>query len=307
MALFGSAYPVGKLGMGQFPPFAFAALRSAILTLALLPLWRLQRPPSGQWAPLLGFAVSMGVAVYGAMYNALALAEAVSPIVIGMQLSAPFAVVLGALILREPVRPLAWAAIAAAFAGVVLIAFEPALLGDLAALGLALVSALAYAVATLCARALRDLSPFALNGWMALLALGPLIALSALLESGQWAAIASAAPGDWAVLLHAALLVSLVGHVAMFSLYRHYPVAAVIPYYALMPVFGVALTLAVFAEVPPLQTLVGAAVVITATSLIHRTTVPSPSAHAAADPEPVELGPPADGALAPEDADALPR
>jgi drug/metabolite transporter (DMT)-like permease len=39
MAIFGSAYVVGKLGVGQFPPFAFAALRSAILAVALLPLW----------------------------------------------------------------------------------------------------------------------------------------------------------------------------------------------------------------------------------------------------------------------------
>lgn len=54
-----------------------------------------------------GFALAMGIAVYGAIYSALVLAEAVSPIVIAMQLSVPFAVVLGALILREPVRPLA--------------------------------------------------------------------------------------------------------------------------------------------------------------------------------------------------------
>lgn len=306
MALFGSAYPVGKLGVGHFPPFVFAALRSTVLALALLPLWRLARPPRHLVAPLAGFCLAMGVGVYACMYAALERAEVVSPIVIGMQLSVPFAVMLGAIVLGERVRPVTWAAIAAAFGGVVLIAFEPALLHDLPALGITALGALCYAIATLCARSLRDLSPFTMNGWMAVVAIVPLVALSGLLEDGQWAALRGAGPADWTVLLHAALVVSLLGHVAMFSLYRHYPVANVIPYYVLMPVFGIAFSLALFVEVPSLQTLAGGVVVVAATWAVNRTTAPPAAAAAGApvEPEPVEYAPDPRAAESAEDVGA---
>ena len=272
MALFGSAYPVGKLGVDHFPPFEFAALRSAILTLALLPLWRFTPPQSGQGWALAGFCASMGVGVYATMYTALGMANTVSPIVIGTQLSVPFAVLLGRLFLGERVRPLTWGAIVTAFAGVVMIALEPALARDLPALGVIAASAFFYALATLFARSLRNESPFVMNGWMAASAVAPLALLSIAFETGQWHALRTADATVWGVLLHSALAVSLLAHVGMFSLYRHYPVAHVIPYYVLMPVFGIAFTLVLFTEVPSPRTLLGGAIVILATWVVNRST-----------------------------------
>lgn len=292
MALFGSAYPVGKLAVGHFPPFLFAAMRSTALALALLPLWRLRRPPPDRWRALAGFCLCMGVGVYATMYAALELARTVSPIIIGTQLSVPFAVLLGRAFLGETVRPLTWAAIIAAFGGILLIAFEPALLHDIAALLTIAVSALFYALATLFARSLRDVPAFTMNGWMAITAIVPLALLSLALEQDQWRAIETAGPAQWAVLLHSAIAVSLLGHVWMFTLYRHYPVAHVIPYYVLMPVFGIGFTLLIFAEVPSVRTLAGGAVVVLATWAVNRTTVGPPArAPAALDPEPVEYAP----------------
>lgn len=290
MALFGSAYPVGKLAVGHFPPFLFAAMRSAALAVALLPLWRLRQPPPGRWHALAGFCLCMGVGVYASMYAALDLARTISPIIIGTQLSVPFAVLLGRAFLGETVRPLAWAAIVAAFGGILLIAFEPALLHDIPALLTIAVSALFYALATLFARSLRDVPAFTMNGWMAITAIVPLALLSLALEQDQWRAIATAGPAQWAVLLHSAIAVSLLGHVWMFTLYRHYPVAHVIPYYVLMPVFGVGFTLLVFVEVPSVRTLAGGAVVVLATWAINRSTA-GPPATAPLDPEPVEYAP----------------
>lgn len=272
MAIFGSAYVVGKLGVGHFPPFAFAALRSVILAVALLPLWRLETPPRQHWPALAGFCLAMGTAVYATMYLALMLADTVAPIVIGTQLSVPFAVLLGLVVLKEPVRLATWAAIAAAFAGVVVIAFDPRLVEDLPALAAIAVSAFSYALATMFARSLRGVGPFAMNGWMAASAILPLGLLSLVFEQHQWQAVATAGWLEWGVLLHSALVVSLIGHVWMFSLYRRYPVASVIPFYVLMPVFGVAMSLVVFAEQPTAQTLLGGAVVLAATYAVNRTT-----------------------------------
>lgn len=291
MALFGSAYPVGKLAVGHFPPFAFATLRSLLLAVALLPLWRLARPAPAQRRPLIGFCLAMGVGVYATMYGSLSITTVVSPIVIGMQLSVPFAVLFGRLVLGERVRPLTWGAIVAAFCGVVMIGFDPALLNDLPALALTAVSAMCYATATLFARSLRDLSPFTMNGWMALIAIPPLGLLSLLLEQGQWQAIITAGPFDWAILAHAALAVSLLAHVGMFSLYRLYPVANVIPYYVLMPVFGILLSMSLFREIPTTQTMAGGLVVLAAVWIVNRSTRTPPATTA---PEPAGFEIPAE-------------
>lgn len=288
MAVFGSAYPIGKLAVGHFPPFAFATLRSILLAVALLPFWRLARPTPAQRGPLIGFCLAMGVGVYATMYGSLSIASVVSPIVIGMQLSVPFAVLLGRFVLGERVRPLTWGAIVAAFCGVVMIGFDPALLEDLPALGVTAVSSMCYASATLFARSLRDLSPFTMNGWMAVIAIPPLALLSLLFEQGQWQAIVTAGVIDWAVLAHAALAVSLLGHVAMFALYRLYPVASVIPYYVLMPVFGVVLSVALFQEIPTAQTVVGGIVVLIAVWVVSRSTR-IPAASTAPEPAGFEI------------------
>jgi len=272
MMLFGSAYAVGKLGVDHFPPFFFAAARSAVLATALLVVWRPRPVPRAQWGALAGFCLAMGTGVYAAMYLALDLASTVAPIVIGTQLSVPFAVILGRVVLGERVRLATWAAIAAAFGGVVVIAFDPALLHDVPALLTIAASAFCYAVATMCARSLRALHAFDMHGWMALSAIPLLGMLSLAFETGQWRAVATAGPMAWGVLLHSALAVSLVAHIWMFSLYRHYPVATVIPYYVLMPVFGIAMSLAIFQEVPTLQAGIGGAIVIAATYAVNRTT-----------------------------------
>jgi O-acetylserine/cysteine efflux transporter len=277
MSLFGSAYAVGKIGVDSIPPFAFAALRSAILAVALLPLWRLRLPPRDSLLPFAAFCMTMGTLVYATMYLALKLTSSVSPIIIGTQLSVPFAVLLGRFVLREPVRAVTWLAIAAAFGGVVVIAFDPALFSDLPALAVIAASAFFYALATMLARSLRHVGVFEMNGWTALSAAPALALLSAFTESGQIAAIRDAGLFEWAIVLHAALVVSLIGHVWMFSLYRHYPVAKVIPYYVLMPVFGIGLTLVIFTELPSVQTLVGGAIVLAATYAVNRTTSPARS------------------------------
>jgi len=274
MFLFGSAYPVGKLGVGHFPPYLFATLRSLALALILIPFWRFQLPPRHLVVPLAGFCACMGVGTYAPVFAALALSKSVSPIIIGTQLSIPIAVVLGWLTLRERVTISVWVSIAVGFAGVVVIAYEPSLTADLPALALAIISSFFYACATILGRRLRDIGSYALNGWMAFTAVLPLASISFWLEIGQIDALLSAGWPAWPTVAHGAIVVSFVGHVAMFNLYRHYEVSQIFPFYALTPVFGIVLTVLIFPEIPTVQTLIGGALVIMASYIIgHRQSV----------------------------------
>lgn len=269
-ALFGSAYALGKVGVDHFPPYLFVALRAGLVSLALLPFLRFRAVKKQQWPYLLLFSMMMGVAVFAAMYQALSLAATVSPIVIGTQLSVPFAVLLGFIFLKEPVRLTVLVAIAVAFGGIVVIAFDPSLLNSLDALFWCAIMALAYGASTVLSRGLKDLDARVMNAWMAVLSGPVMLALSLTFESGQMDALRTAEWLDWAMVVHAAIGVSVLGHVSMFALLKRYPVAMVMPFYVLTPIFGVFYSILLFNEGMTLQTGLGALMVLGAIYYINR-------------------------------------
>lgn len=269
-ALLGSAFALGKLGVDHFPPYLFVALRAGLVALALLPFLRFSVVKRHQWPYLVLFSMMMGVAVFAAMYQALSLAKTVSPIVIGTQLSVPFAVLLGFIFLKEPVKLAVLLAIAVAFSGIVVIAFDPTLLDSLDALFWCAVMALAYGSSTVISRSLKDLDAKVMNAWMATLSGPVMLALSLVFESGQWEAVVTARWLDWAMVVHAAIGVSVLGHVSMFALLKRYPVAMVMPFYVLTPIFGVFYSILLFNEGMTLQTGLGALMVLGAIFYINQ-------------------------------------
>ncbi len=71
------------------------------------------------------------------------------------------------------------------------------------------------------------------------------------------------------LILHASLVVSVIGHGFLFYLYRFYTVATVLPFYSLFPIFGIIFTFIIFIEVPNLYELIGGIIVIGSVYLIH--------------------------------------
>ena len=158
----------------------------------------------------------------------------------------------------------------AAFGGVVLIAFDESLLDSVPALLWCGGMALAYGASTVISRSLKELDARVVSAWMALLATGPVLLLSFLFEEGQWQSVLSAGWVDWAMVLHAGIGVSVMGHVSMFALLRRYPIGEVMPYYVLTPIFGVLFSVILFDELLSAQILAGAAIVIFAIMTINR-------------------------------------
>ena len=69
--------------------------------------------------------------------------------------------------------------------------------------------------------------------------------------------------------VHAGLFVSLIGHGGLFYLYKFYPVATVLPYYSLFPLFGIVLTFIIFFEIPGIYEIIGGIIVVSPVYLIH--------------------------------------
>lgn len=236
-AVWGSLFVVSTLGLYQFPPIFFTGLRFALLAVVLAPLLR---PVPGQMRRLAVVALVMGIGMYVTLYLALAWAENTGAVAVFDQLAVPFAVVLGIVCLGEAVSGRRIVGTAVALMGAFVIGFDPAALDDLDALAIITVSAFLYAVAMVLVRGLATVGAFTINAWMAAMSALPLLAVSAVFETGQLASVKNADIWGWAALAYAALVGSLVGHGGMYYLLRFYPVGLLAPFTLLTPVFAVA-------------------------------------------------------------------
>lgn len=104
MAVFGSAYPVGKIALNtSIPPILMSSLRMGIVFICLLPFWRFKIPNKKDFFPLILFSLIMGVGVNLFMNLSLLKATIISPIIIGAQLSIPLGVLASSIFLKEKI------------------------------------------------------------------------------------------------------------------------------------------------------------------------------------------------------------
>ena len=122
-------------------------------------------------------------------------------------------------------------------------------------------------------RRLRDVGVFALQGWIALCATPALALLSALFEDGQWAALQTATPWDWATPVYSALGASLVGHGIVYHLLGRYPVSVTTPLLLLSPVLAVAFGVLLWGDVLTWKLVLGGVMTLAGILVI---TVPLP-------------------------------
>ena len=270
MVLYGSAYPVGKIGTLDAPPLFLSAMRVLCVFLFFLPFFKFRLPPRQLYLPLVGFAASMGVCTYAFMYYALSFTSIVAPIIIGAQLAIPFGLILSLIFLKEEISLFKWTLIFFAFAGIVVIAYDPNFINERIALIFCILMAFFYALANMMARRLKDIDTSVLNGWCNFLAFFPLIIASFILDGNPINIITNLNNSTFIVILHASLIVSVIGHAGMFYLYRFYPVATVLPFYSLFPIFGIILTYLMFREILTMQQFIGSVLVIGSVYLIHR-------------------------------------
>ena len=270
MVLYGSSYPVGKLGVDIIPPFLFTALRLGLIFFAFLPFFRFQLPRRELLKPLLGFSLSMGIGTYATMYFALQQLSIVAPIIIGAQLSIPFGLILSLIYLRENITIKRWILIILSFIGIVIIAYDPRIINDKIGLLLIIVMAFFYALSNLLARVLREVDTATLNGWHGLIAFIPVAVLTLIIEGNPLDYLLPVDGLAIFTVLHTALVVSVIGHAGMFYLYKFYPISNVLPFYSLFPIFGLLFGFIIFSETLSLYEIVGGVLILGSTYLIHK-------------------------------------
>ncbi len=225
-----------KIGVGEFPPVFFTALRFASVALFLLPVLRLH---PGQMKTLLLAVILTGPIAFALLFAGVHLVEDASTVAIASQLGVPFSTLLSVGLLGEVIRWKRTLGIVLAFSGVALIGFDPRVLDYWSGLALVVVSCFFGSLGLIFVKRLRNIPPFELQAWIAVVGGPTLFLLSLIFETGQWRAVQTASASGWLALAFTAVMSSLIAHTAWYYLISKYPVTRLSPLTLLSPLFGV--------------------------------------------------------------------
>lgn len=252
-------------GVEAFPPVLFCAMRFLVLALCMAPFLRVKR---GQMRWLVTAALASGGLQFAIMFTGLAWSKSMSSVAIATQLGVPFTTLMSVVFLGERIRWRRTLGIVLAFAGILVMGFNPRVFESIEALGLVVLSAFVGAFGVVAIKRMSGVKPLELQAWLAWLSLPLLFAWSWLLEDGQWASIQAAGAGAWAALGYSSLVASLLAHTGFFWLLQRYPVTSVAPITVLSPLFSVVLSVWLLGDVLDWRILTGGALTLTGVVIV---------------------------------------
>jgi O-acetylserine/cysteine efflux transporter len=164
-----------KIGVGQFPPIFFTALRFGSLALFLVPMLKIHR---GQMANLAAAAMLTGPAAFALLFAGIYLAEDAATVAVASQMSVPFSTLMSIWFLGETIRWRRTLGIVLAFAGIVIISFDPRVFAYWEGLALVVCSSFVSSLGLVFLKRLEGIRPLELQSWVALAGGSVLLVLS---------------------------------------------------------------------------------------------------------------------------------
>jgi O-acetylserine/cysteine efflux transporter len=225
-----------KIGVGQFPPIFFTALRFGSLALFLVPMLKIHR---GQMTNLFAAALLTGPAAFALLFAGIFLTEDAATVAVATQMSVPFSTLMSVLFLGETIRWRRTMGIVLAFSGIVIISFDPRVFAYWEGLALVVCSSFVSSLGLIFLKRLKGIKPLELQSWIALAGGSILLVLSLILEAGQMTAIRNATWEGWGALFFTTVMSSLIAHTAWYFLVSRYPVTSLSPLTLLSPLFGI--------------------------------------------------------------------
>ena len=258
-------FVVGKIGVSQIPPLLMIALRFALVAALLSPFLR---SPGKSWGLVIAVSVVLGGLHFGLMFTGLRGVDA-GPAAIAIQLTAPFSAILAAAFYRERMGLSQILGMGVAFAGVYVLAGDPAMTPSLPHLLLVVAAAFAWAVANILIKRLRGINVFVLNAWVALLALPQLLLASLLFEHGQLEALAAADWRAWGAIIYMALAASITAYGLWYYLLGKYEVNRIVPLTLLSPVLAVGFAIVILDEPLSVRIVAGGLLTLAGVAMIQ--------------------------------------
>ena len=240
------------------PPLFYAACRFAVVALATLP-WLLPAPRPTWRMVVIGLLIGFGS--FGLMFVGLKTTTPSQAAVI-VQLGVPMTTLLSVAMLGETIRWRRGLGIALAFAGVMIVMWDPAGLHMSFGLWLVALSAFMGALGTVMMKQVTDVQPLQLQAWVGFVSVWPLLAMTLLMETDQ---AEHALRVGWplaAAVLFSALVVSVVGHTRFFGLLQRYDANLIAPLTLMTPLATIGLGIAITGDAFTMRMAVGAALAL---------------------------------------------
>ncbi|MEX0694088.1 MAG: EamA family transporter [Rhodospirillales bacterium] len=262
--LWGCNFVAVKYAVSHVPPFFVTAIRFALLAILLAPFLRV---PKVRFREITEYALIMGVGHFSIMFYAIQFLD-ISTTGIVLQLGTPFVVLLAWLMLKETFGIWRMAGMAMAFSGIVILIGVPTVGVDVPSLLVLVVAAFMWALGSIRAKQIQNVSPFSLIAWMALIVAPVSLGLSFLTEADQITALQAADQRFWVALVYMTVASSIAGYGLWYWLLNRYDVTAVAPYNLLVPLIAVTSGVTIMGDELTLTKLIGGGMILGGVSLI---------------------------------------
>jgi len=238
MALWGVNFVVIRVGLDNFPPILFSALRfTAVAVPAVLFVGR----PRVPWRWILAVGFALGVVKFSLLFAGMAAGMPTGLASLVLQCQVVFTAAFAVVLLRE--RPGARQVLGTliAAAGIVLVAARPGPERPLTAMLLVIGAGAAWGIANIAMRKANAEDMLRFMVWVSAVASLPLISLSLLIEGPEriGAALGSLDLAGIGAVAYVAVVATLFGFGVWGMLIRRYGASTIAPFSMLAPVFAV--------------------------------------------------------------------
>lgn len=280
------------VSLTHFPPFLLVAIRFTLIAIPTILFVPRPRVPV-RW--LVGYGLGFGTLQFLFLYWGMATGMPAGLASLVLQSSAPFTVLLGAVLLRERVGRRAVIGTLVAMAGLAVVGWSRTGGAALVPFLLTLAGALGWAFGNICSRRAGAPKPLHLTLWMSVVPPVPMLALSLATEGPDRivrslaGALSMDAAGALAGLAYTVILGTVVGSGIWTWLLTRHPAGVVSPFSMLVPGFGIVASWIALGERITVAEVVGAALV--AAGVVFGAARPARTAAAPDRPSPDERTP----------------
>ncbi len=266
MVVWGANFVVIHVGLKDFPPLLFAALRFVFVVFPAIFFVGRPKVPARM---VVGIGLFLSAGQFGFLFSAIHEGMPAGLASLVLQLQTVFTVALAVVVLGERPGTRQLAGSAVALAGIGIIAAGRAEGVPLLAFGLCVVAAASWGVGNIFTRQAQAPDPLALIVWSALVPPIPLAVASLLLEgpARMGDAIAHVGAGGLLALAYIVVGATFFGYGAWTFLMRQHPASVVAPFTLMVPVVGIAVAWIALGERPTLAELGGGLVVLAGLAL----------------------------------------
>lgn len=265
VTLWGMNFIAIHFSLEHFPPLLLVCMRFALMALPALLFvpW-----PGVKIRYLLGYGLGFGTLQFMGLYLGMSAGFPTGLASLVLQASAPFTVLLGALLLREKLTGRRAAGVAVAVVGLLVVGLSRGTIDSWIPFLLVVLGAFGWALGNLASRQAQTDRPLALVMWMTVVPPLPMLAVSLLFEGPEQIASALSAsisweaiPG-WGGLVYTMVFGTLVGSGIWVWLMRRHPAGVVAPFSMLVPVVGILAAWLILGETPTWVELLGGVLVL---------------------------------------------